>query len=176
MAVCVGSFPVQGEAEGDVQVNTGETALLNFRNGVFTLAESCFPAETPVAMAKGGERPIGDVLPGDLVASFDPFGNARAARVEKVQKHEGNTDVVVIAFEGGALAATPEHPIWSDELGFTKAVNIRAGMHVRGGDGTARKVFEARSERRESHAVFNLSLDRASTRVYVAGGVLVHNK
>ena len=146
----------------------------SFSNGLCTYI-ACHPGDTLIHTPSGLVR-IADVLPGDTVTGLDPFGAEIPVRVERIDIKKDNTDLVVIDHASGTLRATSEHPIWVDETGFTKALDVQVGHHVRVRGGGPRTITDVTVERIEQHTVYNIKLPKTTTHVYFADGVLCHNK
>ena len=169
-------------------------------DGGAAYAESCcFTPETLVLMADGTERPIGRILPGDVVVGGDGRLN-RVIGVERVPLGSRR----LYAINDGAPFFTPEHPFltaggWrsvSPSASFFEVpsleirelalgdllVTAAPGPAIVGATalaldvqrGLVRLVRLWSAPGDENMVVFNLMLDGDHT--FVANGLVVHNK
>jgi DNA polymerase III alpha subunit len=93
----------------------------------------CFPPETPVLLADGRWKQIGDVVVGDEVTSVSSYDfRSRRATVEKVLSREVDEELTVIRPFGqvSGIRATDEHPFLVASRGWVAAKDVRAGDEV----------------------------------------------
>ncbi|MET9611432.1 Hint domain-containing protein, partial [Kitasatospora indigofera] len=119
--------------------------------GVFRVAgRACpignsFSPDTPVLMADGSYRPIGDIQVGDYVAATDPeTGVTSAEPVLDVIVGYGTRHIVEISTDtdtsAAPLQATDGHPIWVEDRGWVKALEVQPGDRLRSPNGTTSVV------------------------------------
>ncbi|WP_433273831.1 polymorphic toxin-type HINT domain-containing protein [Actinosynnema sp. CS-041913] len=141
-----------------------------------------FTPDTPVLMADGTRKPIGQVAVGDLVLATNPqTGRTEARPVTDTILGQGVKDLVTVTVATdagpGAIVATDGHPFWVVGEGVWKeAGELRVGDLVRTSDGRELPVLQV--ERRSEYLrVHNLTVDDLHT-YYVGAAdsaVLVHN-
>ena len=142
------------------------------------LGRSCnsFDPDTPVTLADGTQTPISALAPGDLVQSPDPLtGRVSIQPILDVIVGQGDKHIVDLDIDGHqTLTATANHPIWVDGRGWTDAIDIHAGDHLRAATGGLALVRAMHDHGWLSgHTVYNLNI--ANTHTYTAAGVAVHN-
>ncbi|MFG2698582.1 PA14 domain-containing protein [Kitasatospora sp. NPDC048407] len=142
-----------------------------------------FAPDTPVVMADGTIKPIGEVREGDQVQATDPAtGRTVAEPVTDVITGHGTKHLIDIGLEGprpATITATAGHPIWVEDRGWVDAGDVRAGDTVRGAPGSAALKVASVHDRGEvaDATVHNLSVSTIHT-YYVQAGAsrfLVHN-
>lgn len=142
-----------------------------------------FAPDTPVLMADGSYLPIGDVQAGDLVAAMDPVtGLTTAQPVLEVYTGSGTKHMVAIDTDldpaTPPLMATADHPMWVEDKGWTKAVDLVPGDALRSADDTAHAVRAVRNlGELPDQLVFNLNVGNVHTYLVFDGtaDTLVHN-
>jgi hypothetical protein len=142
---------------------------------------NCFTPGTNVLMADGSTRAIEDIAPGELVLASDPESSRQASPHRVVGRIENWTRRVVhvgVAHgsDGGTIDTTGEHPFWTDNRGWTRAIDLQVGDTLRDATGDSVSIVDVWAEPRESKT-YNLSVQGVHTFFVVAGGVpvLVHN-
>lgn len=99
-------------------------------------AASClnsFTGDTPVTLADGSRKPIGDVKIGDKVLATDPeTGQTKAEPVVQLIRHSGAHVMVLITLaDGSTLDSTDGHPIWdATSRRFTDASGLHLGDKI----------------------------------------------
>jgi RHS repeat-associated protein len=140
----------------------------------------CFAAGTSVLLADGTTKPIERIERGDKVrAAFheDPEGTISDAEVVEVY-HHGPRNLVEVEIGGHVIRATPKHPFYVRDRGWSAAVELRSGDELRTADGgwTAAGSVVANGH---VEPVFNIQVAGLHT-YFVRNGagtvtVLVHN-
>ena len=128
---------------------------------------SCFPAETLIAVP-GGTVAIDSLRVGDEVVT-DPSG--QVGTISATMAHPV-APLFAIAYDGGSLRATAEHPIFLVGRGFVPVRDLQVGDVARRIDGAEVRIVSIASSHAEP--VFNLTIEPSHT--YFANGILVHNK
>lgn len=127
----------------------------------------CFERDTPV-LTPDGEKPIQEIRAGDTVLSrdqHDPHGVIEPMVVEDTFQNRGQLLELEIA--GKVLRATPEHPFYVRNVGWTKAGDLRAGDMLASDLNSWREVQSIRALDGE-HPVYNFSVAKHHT--YFVGG------
>lgn len=138
----------------------------------------CFAQGTPV-LTPGGEKPIDELQPGDLVLArheTEPEGDSLPQRVEAV--HRGEATIWELAVGGQVVRTTALHPFFVIGKGWTPAAELRRGdlLSTRSGHSTAIDDVRATNV---VELVYNLRV--AAYRTYFVGsaswgfGLWVHN-
>ncbi len=139
------------------------------------LGGTCFIAGTPVVTALG-LVPIETIAAGDMVQSFDPDTQAVSEKmIEEIFVHE-SSELVHVKVGGETISATPEHPFYVVQKGFTNAINLRAGDVLYTVNGKYVVVEQVQHEILESPVkVYNFRV--ADNHTYFVGdaGIGVHN-
>ncbi|XVV17772.1 RHS repeat-associated core domain-containing protein [Actinoplanes sp. CA-131856] len=160
------------------------TGTLTVGGGVVAkiIGKACsFSPETPVLMADGSTKKIGELADGDLVLSADPDvkGNL-VGQVEKVHR-KYDFDLVDLRIEAGRVSAvlhtTSLHPFWSENRNaWVEVKNLLPGDTLRTPDGGSATVL-TKSERPDPAWMYNLTVADIHTYYVLAGNtpVLVHN-
>lgn len=137
-----------------------------------------FAPWTPVLLADGTARPIGELAVGDLVAATDPVtGETTAQPVLDVIVGYGDKHLVDIdldAADPDVLTATAGHPVWVHGEGWVLAEDLRVGHRLHGRGAVTGVVDRGIT----AHAlVYNLNVAVVHTYVVLVDGVevLVHN-
>jgi hypothetical protein len=133
--------------------------------------DNCFPAGTPIRMADGSEKPIEDVVEGDMVAAFVPGeengrGELGARRVVRLFRNRSSNLVEV-----AGLRVTEGHPFLCGDGRFRIAGELEGASLVRADGSLTEPVSVVRLE--EAADVYNFEVEDLHT--YVAGGLRVHN-
>lgn len=136
-----------------------------------------FAPDTPVLMADGTSKPIGQVRKGDKVTATDPrTGKTAARKVTAIIKHTLRHDMVRVGLSDGShLDATAGHPFWSPKLQqWVQAKDLQPNDRVLTPDKRDLWVTSLVAWTAETTAI-NLTV--AGIHTYYAGTtpVLVHN-
>jgi len=167
-----------------------ETELAAFARLAETLPAcvtgNSFTADTPVRLADGTSRPIGDIRTGDRVTATDPLTGATDDQpVTATITGTGDKDLVEVTVDTdgasgsatGTVTATANHPFWlPDAERWSPADELHPGQWLRTSSGTWVQITAA-SRRTEHTTVHNLTVADYHTYYVVAGDapVLVHN-
>ncbi|MFJ6573657.1 polymorphic toxin-type HINT domain-containing protein [Streptomyces sp. NPDC091292] len=148
-----------------------------------TLPHCSFTPATPVLMADGESKPIGDINPGDKVEAADP-ANGKHKGLRKVTATHVNhdydlVDVKIQRADGKTetLHTTANHPFWDDTLHtWIPAGELRAGHTLNTASNQHVRVT-AVTPRTGDRDMYNLTVDDLHTYYVLAGEtpVLVHN-
>jgi hypothetical protein len=144
----------------------------------------CFPPGTLVLMDDGTAKPIDEIQVGDAVVSFDPEGSdpPSAEPICAVLRNHTYT-MIHVSFDAngdgtseGMLKATREHPIWTQNRGWQKAVDLKGGDDLQDHEGKPIRVLSVWVEETDTET-FNLSLPHHHAFFVVVNGttILVHN-
>ncbi|MBK8856383.1 MAG: hypothetical protein IPN11_01465 [Opitutaceae bacterium] len=147
-----------------------------FANGFLVHNKGCFLPDTPITMADGSRRSIGEVMTGDRVLAFTPDGLPAATTVRRILTHQVDS-YLVVRTATTELHVTEEHPFYVGGGVFQTIDSLRIGDAVQAYDGvgrfTAQRIL-ALERRRDSVTVYNLEVDSPHT--FIASGMAVHNK
>lgn len=201
----VGNLAFWGFQTSDIQLVTA-TFLVSIRQGTGPVIDTatwtiqinrtagggggggCFTANMLVLMADGTEKPIADIMAGEMVMSLDPGTNTLvSARVQNIMIPRICNIYEVRLTNGKVIETTIEHPFrtadgrWVNiDPNATHAPNvgsqmhkIREGMLLRGAEGSARIAKIVDTGRMET--VYNLS-SVGIHHTYFVEGMCVHNK
>ncbi|HEX2912230.1 MAG TPA: RHS repeat-associated core domain-containing protein [Chloroflexia bacterium] len=162
---------VDGEVAGEVASGIEETSVGS--SGSFC----SFSADTPVALANGDEKPIGDLKVGDEVLAYDQStGSNGSYPVEAVLVHDDQAIeyITLDSNQGEQLETTPEHPFYTQDRGWVGAGDLHEGEQVRKADGSYGVVKTIRIVKRVQR-MYNLTIKHAHT--FFVGKLrwLVHN-
>jgi RHS repeat-associated protein len=145
-----------------------------------------FTPETPVLLADGSTRPIGDIEAGDRVVATDPeTGESGAQPVTTTITGEGTRVLVGLTLDidedagdaPASVTATDGHPFWLPEQGrWLKAIELEPGDVLLSPDGSRVSVTAVVAYAAPA-TVHNLTVATTHTYYVVAGAapVLVHN-
>ncbi|MFB6618110.1 ricin-type beta-trefoil lectin domain protein [Streptomyces sp. NPDC056367] len=161
------------------------------RLGKAGIAVGCFNSftpETPVLMADGNSKPIGELVPGDKLLATDPeTGQTATEDVTATIVGEGKKNLVEITVDtdgsdggskSGTITATDNHPFWVSTLSeWVDATNLQPGQLLRTASGTYVQITAVRRWTAEHATVRNLTVADLHTYYVLAGAtpVLVHN-
>jgi hypothetical protein len=136
----------------------------------------CFVGGTMIATATGLVA-IEKINTGDTVTSTNPETGERAEK--PVLKTFTNTasELVRVNVGGEEILATPSHPFFVANKGWTPAADLASGSALLLQDGGTAQIEAAAVERLERPAlVYNLEVADWHTYHVGAAGILVHNK
>ena len=156
-------------------VNTTVGAGIGTLQGLDNANNYCFIAGTLV-YTETGERPIEEILPGDLVWAWDEeTGNIALKPVVETYINEAD-ELIHIFVDGEEIVCTPSHPFYAPQNGWTDACKLRAGDILVLVNGDYVVVEQVQHELLEAPVkTYNFQVQDYHT-YYVASGVLVHNK
>lgn len=137
----------------------------------------CVPVDTPVLMADGAYKPLGEIEQGDMVRAVNPeTGEISDQPVAFVLKRSRQKDLVTLSLgDGRELRATPEHPVWAkrgDTAQWLRSDAIQVGDKLMTEEIEWVEVEKITTDG-DTHEVMNLEV--ANEHVYIANGVLLHN-
>ena len=140
---------------------------------------ACFAGETLVA-AEGADRPIRDVTVGDRVWAWNP--DTRTLELAPVTRRfvtaeQPLVDIAIaspVATSLDVVRATPTHPFWVEQRGWTAAGDLRPGDTLRLRNGGAALVESITPESGRA-TVYNLEIQGDHTYFVGAAETLVHN-
>ncbi|MBQ0989362.1 hypothetical protein KBX08_04560 [Micromonospora sp. H61] len=141
-----------------------------------------FAPQTPVLLADGTTRAIGDVKIGDEVLAYDPeTGETDTEQVEQLHLNQ-DTELANVTVQSASqpvevLETTQNHPFWSvDRRDWVEAKDLRAGEGLLSDDRTPIRVVEVHNHL-GSRAMRDLTVAEIHTYYVLAGTtpVLVHN-
>ncbi|WP_157545302.1 polymorphic toxin type 30 domain-containing protein [Hamadaea tsunoensis] len=169
-----------GEFSNIVKGLTGKAA----GSGLAGAGCHSFAASTPVLMADGSTKPIGEVKVGDKVLATDP-GTGENAPKSVTQLHLNHdwdlADVTVKNLKSGqttVLHTTWNHPFWNADLGtWSQAADLKPGDHLRDDDGNAADIVTSVRTWTGLQWMRDLTVADIHTYYVIAGNtpVLVHN-
>jgi Pretoxin HINT domain len=134
----------------------------------------CFSGDTPV-WTPDGSVPIDSIRRGDKVISFDFLSNQLVPQAVQGVLRGKTLSFHEIESGGEVMSATSQHSFWvEDDRRWTRAVDLRPGMRLRGLDGTAYPIDDIRIRSTPAEPTWNLAVD-ITPHYFVGPGVLVHN-
>ncbi|MDG4828511.1 polymorphic toxin-type HINT domain-containing protein [Solwaraspora sp. WMMD1047] len=143
------------------------------------LSRACsFSADTPVLMADGSTKPIGELAVGDVVLAADPETGERGPRqITHVWVHQDDLVNLDLA-NGSSVTTTEDHPFWNaTDRQWQQAQHLTPGDHLLTSNGTRLAVAGIDWNTTERAAAYNLTVTDIHTYYVLAGNtpVLVHN-
>ncbi|MFI7280845.1 RHS repeat-associated core domain-containing protein [Micromonospora chersina] len=136
-----------------------------------------FDADTPVLMADGTTKPIGEVRPGDAVWSLDPETGEMGAHV--VTQSWVHDDVLYeLAVAGYLLTTTDDHSFWNEtDREWQAAEDLDPGDQLLSLRGSTVATGGLRKSSSRSGQAYNLTVAGLHTYYVLAGDIpiLVHN-
>ncbi|MFI7658635.1 RHS repeat-associated core domain-containing protein [Micromonospora parva] len=179
-----GAIPVGKAAK---VIGEGADILSGASKAADDVVEACkignsFSRDTPVLMADGTTKKIGEVQAGDLVQATDPHTGVTAAKaVTRVHlNRDSQLTTLVVLLPTGATAdveTTWEHPIWSVSRGvWVDAAELVPGETLRSSAGDEVRIASVRNYTGAQY-MHNLTISDIHTYYVMAGDtpVLVHN-
>jgi len=134
----------------------------------------CFTLETPVLMADGTSKPIGEIHTNDVVRSGSRMENR--ATVEGVYFTDSDSieeiDLAGLSGAAATILATREHFFWVDGHGWRSVTELRVGDWVFDSD-DHRVQISAIKKMNEKRRVCTLKLSEACS--FYANNILVHD-
>ena len=126
----VGGFAAATAGGGGVgSVMGGAGGALSKATGVSRYG--CFTADTPVLMADGTTKPIGQVAVGERVVSHDPVtGEDVEAEVEATHVHH-DVPTLEVTTTAGTITTTSTHPFYVQGRGWTPAADLTRGDRLK---------------------------------------------
>lgn len=170
----------QVDVQGDLQREKAEQQGAACAAALGT--PNSFLPDTPVVLADGSARPIGEITPGTRVRALDPV-TGRVTDEPVLARITGSgaksLDRLTVAADGAGVTvtATTNHPFWDqDRRGWVDAGDLRVGDHLATDDGRAATVA-ATAPYPATLTVDNLTVADVHTYYVRVGGVdvLVHN-
>ncbi|MEU9130709.1 polymorphic toxin-type HINT domain-containing protein [Kitasatospora sp. NPDC048540] len=143
-----------------------------------------FTPDTPVLMADGSAKPIGDLSVGDQVEAADQHDvgtqGAQPVTAKLVHSDEDLIDVTVkdVAGTDVTLHTTARHPFWDETTGsWTPASELVAGHSLKSADGKQAQIASVVAVP-GTKSMYNLTVASYHTYYVLAGTtpVLVHNE
>ncbi|MET9219966.1 polymorphic toxin-type HINT domain-containing protein [Streptomyces sp. NPDC003300] len=153
------------------------------RAGLKNGCKNSFSPDTPVLLADGTSKPIGELKVGDKVAAADPgtgkYEGGRTVTATMVNSDDNLLDLTVQTSPGhtSVLHTTTEHPFWDDTThAWVNAVQLTPG-HALETDNNAHVVVTAVRPAPGAADMHNLTVSQLHTYYVLAGvtPVLVHN-
>ncbi|MFD8319622.1 RHS repeat-associated core domain-containing protein [Kitasatospora purpeofusca] len=152
--------------------------------GGVALAHS-FPPTTPVLLADGSAKPIGDITVGDQVLATDPQTNTTSAEavVNTIVTPDDTlfTDLTLTSTTSSpsTLTSTQHHPYWDiTTTRWTQAADLKPGDTLLTADGTPVTIQSVRNYELAPTEARDLTVSNLHTYYVLAGTtpVLVHNE
>jgi transglutaminase-like putative cysteine protease len=139
------------------------------------LAGTCFVAGTLI-LTSVGLTPIEDISAGTMVYSFDPDTLCVSQKeVEETFVKESNR-LIDIQVNGETIKATPDHPFYVPQKGFTRAIELRAGDELCTVNGEYVVIEKIQHEILESPVkVYNFRVADYHTYYVGESSIAVHN-
>lgn len=149
--------------------------LTDITKGLDLSGGLCFIAGTPV-LTNDGLTAIEEIEVGDIVWASNPE-TGEVALKPVVQTFVNETqELVHIHVNGERITCTPEHPFYSPVLGWTNAIQLRAGDILVTVNGEYVIVEQVQHELLESPIkVYNFEVEGFHTYYVGTSSVLVHN-
>ncbi|MFC5663113.1 RHS repeat-associated core domain-containing protein [Kitasatospora misakiensis] len=147
-------------------------------------APHSFPPTTPVLLADGSAKPIGDITTGDQVLATDPQTNTTSAEtvVNTIVTPDDTlfTDLTLTSAttSPSTLTSTQHHPYWNITTArWTPAADLQPGDTLRTADGTPATIQSTRNYELAPTEARDLTVSNLHTYYVLAGTtpVLVHN-
>lgn len=130
---------------------------------------SGFTAETPILMADGTLKPISEIKPGDVIASFDPdSGEPTVSTVSEVFC-DVYDDSLEVDIDGQTMIVANSQLFYTPDMEFKSAVEAEMVVTT---DGV--KVIKFKRYKGGKVKFYDITVDE--THSFIADGVLVHNK
>jgi len=137
----------------------------------------CFTAGTPVLMAAGYTKSIENILPGDMVESYNQItGKTESKRVLQTFENETGEITKITTSAGDTINSTPGHKLYANGK-WISAQDLRAGDILVNVNGEQVIVEQIQHEILENPIkIYNFEVaDNNSYYVGREAGVLVHN-
>ncbi|GAA4670868.1 RHS repeat-associated core domain-containing protein [Phytohabitans rumicis] len=140
-----------------------------------------FSSDTPVLMADGTSKPIGEIQPGDRVLATDPeTGEQSAQTVAAVWAHPDDLVDLRLRKQDGSVTVTTtdDHFFWNDtDKQWQPVGEIDPGDRLRTADGSVATVVGLLESTWHRADAYNLTVTNLHTYYVLAGTtpVLVHN-
>jgi RHS repeat-associated protein len=143
-----------------------------------------FASDTPVLMADGTTKQIGDVQPGDQVLATDPeTGDQSSETVTNVWVHNDELVDLQLGKPNGSgavvtVTTTDDHRFWNDtDQQWQPASALDPGDRLRAADGNPTTVVGLLEHTRHEADAYNLTVSELHTYYVIVGTtpVLVHN-
>ncbi|MFE7526349.1 ricin-type beta-trefoil lectin domain protein [Kitasatospora sp. NPDC057542] len=158
-------------------------------NGAGRIGCNSFPPDTPVLMADGSARPIGEIQPGDAVTATDPqTGESSSEAVTaKIIGHDDTQFTELTLSAPGqkttpqateTLVSTAHHPYWDETTKtWTNAQDLQAGHQLYSPGHGLVVLLATHTYTTAPQTAHNLTVANLHTYYVLAGAtpVLVHN-
>ena len=166
-------FAQHGEA---ALVNTLVGGAIGGAVGYINAETACFIAGTLIKI-DDGEKPIEDIIEGDLVWALDER-TYEVSLKKVIETYVRETDELVhLKVLGEEIITTPNHPYWSPDRGWIKAKDLRAGDILQTMNGEKVIVEWIQHEILEAPVkVYNFQVEDYHTYCVSEYGVVVHNE
>ncbi|MFF2957226.1 polymorphic toxin-type HINT domain-containing protein [Kitasatospora sp. NPDC057965] len=146
-------------------------------------APHSFPPTTPVLLADGNTKPIGDITAGDQVLATDPQTNTTSAEtvLNTIVTPDDTlfTDLTLTTITGSStLTSTQHHPYWNTTTSrWTPAADLQPGQTLLSDDNTTVTIQSVRNYELPPTEARDLTVSNLHTYYVLAGAtpVLVHN-
>jgi hypothetical protein len=150
--------------------------LMGLRAGGGERAACSFDADTPVLMADGTHKPIGDVKVGDEVLAVDSHtGERNPRRVMALIVHQ-DTVLDLVTEDGSRITTTEDHPFWSTTDGaWERADQLQPGDALLTADGTTVRAVGLDKASAHAATAYNLTVNIDHTYYVGTDPVAVHN-
>ncbi len=178
-----GFIPGLGAAAWGYRAYRGYRAIRAARTIGRACRRNSFLPDTPVVMADGSTKPIGEVVKGDLVRAADEVtGEIKVSPVTDVIVGDGLKDLVTLSVDSDGdgrtepLTATTEHPLYVQGRGWVDAGKVRSSDRLVAPDGRTPVVTGA-VRHQDVRQVRNLTVGGTHTYYVQTDGApaLVHN-
>ncbi len=164
-----GNAALEGAADGYM---TG--AITGFVSGGLS-SNACFVAGTSIATAVG-KVAIETIEPGCLVYATNPETGETALKQVVQTFVNKTTELIHVYVNGEEIITTPEHPFYVPQLGWTEAIQLRAGDRLQLLNGEYVIIEQVQHELLEAPIyVYNFEVEDFHTYYVGENGALVHN-
>lgn len=162
--------PLKDRAEADSQVRR-ETVKSWYSSSILSrlpraiIVIQCMVGSTPVLMADGTEKPLSDVRPGDVVATYE---DGRLSTSTVLQwKNQGSDQVYKIRMSSGTtVEANERHPFLvskDGKLEWVRLSNLRPGLSILRATGESGEPLSASKTAALSQQSAKVSATRTTT-------------
>lgn len=110
-------------ARGTMRWPLAERLSQKYARRYSLIVDECFPGDTLISTTNG-DVPIKDVKVGDMVWSRSLAGEKVARKVVRHIPKRRDQELVRVTHEHGSFVCTPDHKIWTVEVGYVKAAQF----------------------------------------------------